>query len=83
MMPPAVKLHTVSSLSELTYNDCYNKCLELGFSKKYLKDRSKYELWDMIIGVGGLDSKALDFFNSWLEKTKDYTKIRYKVGKRK
>ena len=83
MIPSPYNLHTVRSLSKLTHKECYNTCLELGFSEKYLEGRSTFELWDIIIGVGAIDPKGLELYKKWFKKTKDYTRYRYKVGERK
>lgn len=82
MIPSPYNLHTVRSLSKLTHTECYNICLELGFSKDYLKGRFTFELWDMIIGVGGIDYKRYDRYYKWLKETKNYTRVRYKVGEK-
>ena len=83
MIPSPISLYTVMSLSKKTHKECYNTCLELGFSEKYLEGRSTFELWDMIIGVGAIDPEGLELYNKWVKKTKDYTRYRYKVGERK
>lgn len=83
MIPSPINLHTVRSLSNKTHEECYNICLELGFSKKYLEGRTIFELWDMIIGVGGVDRERYDYWHKWYKQSRHHDKIRYTVGERK
>ena len=83
MIPSPLNLHTTESLEKLSYEECYNLNIGLGWSEKYLEGRDISELRDMIIGVGGIDREKYNHYQKWFKMSQHNDNIRYKVGKRK